>query len=360
MGKKQEQLGIQILMNHGVEQKNQSSYSVKSATEKHKTYFVEWIRTHWQCSCPYFEKDQKKCKHIYAVLYFKTTRKIKDELNTSNESVCPTCLSKKCVIKRGKSYNRSGTVQRYFCKRCKKRFQGRISFQKMKHKGEIISSAIDLYFRGLSLRQVQQHLQDCHQTKVTHTTIHNWIRKYVYVINEYLDEKTIASSDRWHADETVLRVDGRHMQLWTLLDSESRFLIATHMSTSRGTKQAKKLLNAGVEKCNAKPLSIVTDGLSSYDCAIHDCLSSPDNCILHLKGPLCQGLNNKMERYNGVLKARVKPLLHLKNKESAKVFSDGFNIFYNYIKPHSSLSGLTPSQYLGLTEKKTDLEQTYR
>ena len=38
----------------------------------------------------------------------------------TDEKICPICQSEKDVIKRGKSYNQSGTVQRYYCKKCKK------------------------------------------------------------------------------------------------------------------------------------------------------------------------------------------------------------------------------------------------
>lgn len=269
MSHKREELGIQILAKGKIQCINESKYIVTSQSNPKKTYKVEWTRNYWNCSCPDFQQRKKKCKHIYAVHYLLASEKIKHGLTTNKEEgVCPKCKSERSVVKRGKSYNRSGTVQRYYCKSCNKRFQGRISFKNMKHKAEIITSALDLYFRGLSLRQIVQHLQDCHQTIVSHATIHNWIRKYVILINEYLDKITIESSDRWHADETIIQLKGRHIRLWTLLDSESRFLIATHLSFTRGNSDADQLLQNGMKKSKNQPCSIVTDGLTSYNEAI--------------------------------------------------------------------------------------------
>ena len=315
---------------------------------------VEWLRNHWQCECPDFQFKKNRCKHIFAIHYLLATEKIKHGLTTNkNEGICPKCQSKIPVIKRGKSYNRSGTVQRYYCKNCNKRFQGRISFKNMKHRAEVISSSLDLYFRGLSLRQIVQHLQDCHQTIVSHTTIQNWIKRYVKLVNTYLDNLTLESSDRWHADETLIRLKGRHIRLWTLLDSESRFLLAIHLSFSRGVSDADQLLKNGIKKTKGKPLSIVTDGCSSYNAAISkNLLPNTDNLLIHLQGPLSAGLNNKMERYNGVLKTRTKTMFHLKNEETAKTMINGFNIYYNFIKPHSSLQNKTPAETIGITNKK--------
>lgn len=59
-----------------------------------------------------------------------------------------------------------------------------------------------------------------------------------------------------------------------------------------------------------------------------------------------------MERYNGILKSRTKTMLHLQNPKSVQSFVNGFNIHYNFIKPHSTLNNITPAQAIGVTNKK--------
>lgn len=77
----------------------------------------------------------------------------------TNEKRCRWCGLDDMVIKKGIRYNRSGPVQIYYCKRCKKKFSSRTGFEGMKSRASAVVTALDLYFRGLSLRQVAQHLE---------------------------------------------------------------------------------------------------------------------------------------------------------------------------------------------------------
>lgn len=55
----------------------------------------------------------------------------------------------------------------------------------MKNKAETITLALDLYYKGLSLRKVCDHLKNFYGVRVTHPTILSWIRKYVETIKNY-------------------------------------------------------------------------------------------------------------------------------------------------------------------------------
>jgi transposase-like protein len=222
----------------------------------------------------------------------------------------------------------------------------------MRTKSRVIASALDLYFRGLSLRQVQQHLQDSYGIKVTHATIYNWLKKYVIIVSDFLEDTQAKTSERWHADETYVRIKGRHIVLWNLLDSETRFHIAMQISNRRDVANAQALLRKGTKKAAKKPLEIVTDGLQSYDKAIETELQNPHG-IIHLQGPLSDALNNKVERFHGTLKARLKTTYHLENERTAETFIKGFSTHYNYVKRHKALQGKTPAQAAKLVNEKS-------
>lgn len=355
MSHKREELGIQILAKGDIKCINESSYVVSSQSNPNKTYKVEWSRNHWQCQCLDFQQRKKRCKHIYAVIYFHTIDNIRNGLHRQNdEGICPVCNTNKHAIKRGKRDNRSGKVQLYFCKKCNKRFTGRQGFQRMKHKASIISAALDLYYRGLSLRQIVEHLEMTYKERVSHGTVYNWLRKYVTVISKYINHLTVPASDRWHADETVLCVKGRHLRLWAVLDSDTRFLIASHISSGRGVEDAGITMEKAKKNCINNPLEIVTDGLDSYNKAIKNKLRPTlDNPIIHLQGPLSKALNNKIERFNGSIKSRTKTMGGFQNVESMQNFVDGFKIYYNYIRPNMGIEKKTPAESIGISNKKT-------
>ena len=54
--------------------------------------------------------------------------------------------------------NKSGVVSRYLCQMCGLRFSGREGFHRRRSDPEKIALALDLYFRGVSVRKIADHL----------------------------------------------------------------------------------------------------------------------------------------------------------------------------------------------------------
>lgn len=352
---KREMKGIRLVVNNHVFPVSQTTFIVRSESNPDKSYRVTWQKKKWCCTCEDFLKHKKACKHVYAVRYYMLLQSLTSGTRHTHERPhCPNCKSRQFVIKRGFRYNKSGPVQRYFCKRCKVKFVDRTAFRGMKNKAAAIVSALDLYFRGVSLRQIAEHLELTYGIKVSHSTVYNWIKKYVQIVNSYVKGMRANCSVRWHMDDTVVRVSGRHMVVWGLLDSETRFLLALRISGKRGAEEAEKLIKEGLTLSTTRPIELVSDGLSSYQVAIEREFRSKgkNNDVIHIKGPLTAGFNNKIERFNGLLKNRVKTMGGFQNEESVNTFTKGFQVYYNFIKGHKSLGGKTPAQVAGLVSKK--------
>ena len=66
-----------------------------------------------------------------------------------------------------------------------------------------------------------------------------------------------------------------------------------------------------------------------------------------------KGLNQKVERLNGVFRDREKVMRGMDHKESAQKTIDAFRIHYNFIREHSSIKK-TPAEQAGI---KLDLDQ---
>lgn len=54
--------------------------------------------------------------------------------------------------------------------------------------------------------------------------------------------------------------------------------------------------------------------------------------------------NNRVERLHGTVRDRDKVMRALDNEDSARRFPDGFEVYYNFIRPHMALGGQTPAE----------------
>jgi len=115
----------------------------------------------WVCNCPDWTHRQVKCKHIWAVEFSLALRnKVKQSvvIEPLSPSVCPYCAGTK-LVRHGLRHNKYGNLQRFSCRGCGKRFSQNLGFEGMKANPQSITSAMQLYFTGESLRNVQKFLR---------------------------------------------------------------------------------------------------------------------------------------------------------------------------------------------------------
>jgi len=351
---KREYKGIELVAKGNVRPVNSSIFIVKSETNLEKWYTIRWNRKRWTCSCEDFKKNRKKCKHIYAVCYYLSLQDFQIGVKKIGEEKepCPLCSSIDSVIKDGLSESRSGFTQRFFCKKCNHGFSPKTGFEGAHGQALAIVLSLDLYYRGLSLRQISEHFQSVYGIIVSHGTIYGWIKRYVELVSGCVEKVKVKCGERWHADETVVRVRGKHLVLWSMLDGETRLLLAQHIDKNKNAEEAYKLLDEGLRKTENKPLEVVTDGAPAYVKAIDRKFGEELNHpVIHVQASISTPLsNNKVERFHKTLKQRFKTISSFYSEETAKTFSKGFSIFYNDIKKHRSLNGKTPIEAISKEE----------
>lgn len=65
----------------------------------------------------------------------------------------------------GKRQTNLGAIRRFLCKSCGFRSTGRDGFQRRRSDPEKIALALDLYFRGMSVRKLAEHFRQVHGLK---------------------------------------------------------------------------------------------------------------------------------------------------------------------------------------------------
>lgn len=338
-----------------VKRLDENHYSVQSQTTQHKWYDVVAMESGWVCNCADHTFRHLCCKHIHAVEFSIKLRKEVLEKNQTKieEMVCDRCIQCQStnIVKHGIRHNKYGDIQRLSCKDCKKRFSFNLGFEGMKASPKTITSALQLYFTGESLRNVQKFLR-LQGVEVSHKTVYVWINKYIGLMEQYLDKMVPQVGETWRADELYLKVKGNTKYLYAMMDDETRFWIARQISDRKYTEDVRPLFREGIEKAQKRPNVLITDGAKNFmDGFKKEFWTLKDPRAIHIRHIHVQGdkNNNKMERLNGEIRDREKVMRGLK-KESSPLLS-GYQIYHNYVRPHMALNGKTPSEACGITVK---------
>ena len=188
-------------------------YSVRSQSHEEYDQVIKTERG-WRCSCPDHVFRDQKCKRIWAVEFSGRLRlevakgQIQRTICQISKVVCPRCSSEN-IVKHGLLHNKYGDLQRYSCKDCNKRFAINLGFEKMHTSPEAITSAMQLYFTGESLRNVRNFLS-LQGVNVSHVTIYRWIGKYTKLMQGYVENLQVNSSNTWRTDELFVKVKGKY------------------------------------------------------------------------------------------------------------------------------------------------------
>jgi putative transposase len=330
---------------------NDNHFQMKSLATN-RVYDITTKFSKWSCTCPDHKYRMVECKHIKAI---QISIQLREEVRQRNKVTINPISTSECIFCHGgniKKYgirkNKSGDIQRQKCYDCLKTFSINIGFEGMRSSPKIITSALQLYFTGESLRGIQKFLT-LQGISVNHTTIYKWIKKYTNLMKTHLDNIIPQVGDTWRADEVYVKVKGDPKYLFALMDDETRFWIAQEVADSKFKHDARNLLRMGKEKMQTKPNVFVTDGLSAYNDAFKKEYGAvKKGSPIHVRHISLHGdrNNNKMERLNGEFRDREKIVRGVKSKDSP-IF-DGYQIYHNYFRPHMSLDGKTPAEACGI------------
>lgn len=353
---------------------NKLHYKVKSQSKGDDVWY-EVVRQYghnlgghqegqWTCTCPDFQYRKIVCKHVYAVGFSKELRRRivqqdvvqSPQLPIASQSVeCPKCKLSDNIVKDGRRLNKSGAIQKYLCRSCNHRFILNIGFEHAKKNPKIITVAIDLYFKGVSLRKVADHIKQFHNIKIDQTSILRWIQRFADEVAPFVDSLTPPHvSGIYHVDEMMVHVrkeqieKGHYAWLWNLMDDTTRFWVTSKISQRREVADARAVFQDARIK-TALPKAIIHDGLPSYDKAYRQEYFRKRKDVKNIRSISVrnEGLNSRVERLNGTMRDREKVMRGMHSKESAQKIIEAMRIHYNYCRVHSQL-GKTPAEQAGI------------
>ncbi|MBE0431714.1 MAG: IS6 family transposase [Dehalococcoidia bacterium] len=244
-------------------------------------------------------------------------------------------------------YCRYKGSQRFYCRDCKRKFAGNFALPKMRSPVRHVGDALQSYFSGMSLNEVRQNIEQQHSYSPSVSTIYRWLNRFIREAEHKVRDTRPNVGDTWIADETVIKINGKKYWLFDCIDADTRFLLASHLSPNRGTREARALMEKAAERAGKAPKVVMTDKLAAYLDGIELAFGADSE---HKQGsPFdVQANTNLIERFQGTLKDRTKVLRGLKRPDTAHRFIEGWLIHYNYFRPHTSLKGKTPAEKAGV------------
>ncbi len=270
---------------------------------------------------------------------------------------CPFCKSTN-VVKRGTFETKAhGKQQRYFCKDCEKKFIERTAFYRMRNHPKKITCALDLFYRGVSTRKIQEHFKAFYPHNSSHKSIYKWVIKYSKKISKFSDKLKLQIGSEIQIDEMEYHRRKHHNKKgvdknWFIdcIDSKTRFMISSEYVRAREQKEIKQVLHKVKIKTEKQVKIVTTDGLLAYPNAIKKVYGYSNKThqvnVKHnqVNASRGEGFNIMIERLHNNIRQRTKTFRGFHGSvDSANTIMKGYEIFYNFIRKHQAIK-CTPSE----------------
>jgi putative transposase len=197
----------------------------------------------------------------------------------------------------------------------------KISYARYRFPPEVLHQAIWLYLRfTLSFRDVEDLLAE-RGIVVSYETVRRWVNHFGPMITAHLRKRRPKPHATWHLDEGYLKVDGRMVYPWRIVDAEGEVLDVL-VQSKRNKHAALKLMRKLLKKYAFAPERLVTDDLQSYAPAARDLGIEH----LHERG---RWRNNRAENSHQPTRRRERKMQRFKSAGSAQRFLSAHAAVYN-------------------------------
>lgn len=251
---------------------------------------------------------------------------------------CPHCAAAD-VVRVGQ---RNG-YQRYRCEGCGKWFRQTGMAEGDRIPAQQIGMAIRLFYSGMSYKQIGETMADAFDIpEPSKATLYEWVRDYTDKATAVMQDYPAQVGDERVADEMMVDVGGEKVWNWNVMDSKTRYVLASHLAKERNARQAEIVIAKALRAAAEPPKSIKTDKLRSYTAAME--MEFPDIKHIQSQGIRAEINNNRSERLQGTYRQRVKTLRGLDSLETGQRYLDGWTLTYNLFREHESLGFDTPGE----------------
>jgi transposase-like protein len=201
---------------------------------------------------------------------------------------------------------------------------------------EVIVLAVRWYLRfGLSFRDLEELLAE-RGIDVDHVTVHRWVQRFAPLLADAARFGRHRVGDRWHVDETYVKVAGRWVYLYRAVDQFGQ-VIDVYASTRRDTEAARRFFQGARTSTGVVPVEVITDRAPT----------SPR--VLEVLWPAAwhhveRYANNRVEADHAQLKRRLRPMRGIKTMAGLRILAAGHAFVQNLRRGHYEIATDQPAR----------------
>lgn len=253
--------------------------------------------------------------------------------------------------------------QRRLCLSCHRTFLDNDNPQRMRYSTEVITAAINRFFEGRSIREIQDQLDRDFQVFPHYSSINDWILHYTRRAVEAMEQAEPITSDSWVADETTVMLKfarTKFLRIFDCIDAESGFLLASNPVREKNGEDVAAFMKA-VEKRTAgkRPEIRVTDNLKQ-SLQTFDPDQFVDTFPLWKSPSSGKNSSSIIKRLNGTFEERTDIIRNMTNPESINLVISGWVVHYNFFYHNPGLNGSTPADLAGASMPSKSWEDIVR
>lgn len=267
-------------------------------------------------------------------------------INTMQKGEIPAC--KLCGSTNVVKYGRSKGIQRLWCKDCHHKFVDNKAAPGMKIPKEQIAYALSMYYEGMGFKAICRYLQQTYNSYPSDSTVYEWIELFTKKAIAAARRNTPQVGDVWIAIATPVKIGDDNIWFWDILDVNTRFILASHVSPKLTTRDAGVTMTQAIKTAGKQPRVVLTDRLAVYIEGLELNHGSQSKQIM-VRRMLNDSDTLLLENYRSTLKARAVIMKGFKNLKSARNVIQGWPVHYNYLRPHEITTNTTPACRAGIT-----------
>jgi IS6 family transposase len=191
---------------------------------------------------------------------------------------------------------------------------------------DVIVLALRWYLRfGLSYRDVEELLAE-RGIEVDHVTIHRWVRRFTPLLVDAARFGRRRVGDRWHVDETYVKVAGRWVYLFRAVDQSGQVL-DVYASSRRDSEAACRFFRHARTSTGVVPSEVITDRAPIYPRVLDELWPAAWH---HSE----RYANNRVEADHAQLKRRLRSMRGIKTMTGLRVVAAGHAFVQNLRRGH--------------------------